>query len=126
MSTSDGKGRYPPLFKAEILNRVQNGELVSKIAKEKKMHYTTIYAWMHAKGIKPQFPRKVNTKAKKASNGSAIEKVEVHRDHGGKVRDAILYLRHAKTEILKEVGNRSDMSRSQLLTLLALDALQGE
>lgn len=41
-------------------------------------------------------------------------------------QDAIIYLRHAEREIMKETSGGKKLNTTQLYTLLALKALQGE
>lgn len=60
---------------------------------------------------------KVKTKVKKGKRKYSKRTVAAPQ-----VFDALVYLRHAKRAILKE--GMKDISRSDLLVLLALDALQ--
>lgn len=61
----------------------------------------------------------------------AAKKAEVKtrkpRASGGQ-REAIIFLKHAEREISREIrtGKRKKLGRSALLTLLALDVLQGD
>ena len=92
-----------PEFKAEIVKRFLAGEKATTLSSEIKQHPSAIYSWVN-----------------KARAGDA-PKSAGHAINGDAIRDAIIYLRHARDAM----GQISKPTRSQLLTLLALSTLEG-
>jgi hypothetical protein len=59
-------------------------------------------------------------------SGSSGKKVHGNTKTGNEHHDAIIYLRHAQSSIMKETSGGKKLNKSQLYTLLALNALQGD
>lgn len=107
MTTKKKHVPYSDEFRANAVARVMSGkESVSVVAKDLKIHESLIYGWRKAR------MEKTDEAAPKASNGANI-------------KDAIVLLMKAENAMLKDLktGKLKTLSRSQLLTLLALDAL---
>lgn len=99
--------RHSEEFKNKVLSRVVKGESVREISEELKIVPSLIYQW-----------RKKKTPLMNKTTNSNLN-----------IRDAVIYLKHAKAAMTKELtsGKIKQLSRSNLLTLLALDSLsEGE
>ena len=112
---------YPQTFKDSIVQKIRSGERVKVVADKSGVHYSLVYAWMKKAGVAPAKKAKVVTDKFKHSTESFKLEDAAKTDM---VRDAIIYLKHARREILKGSSTGS-LSRSNLLTLLALDTLEG-
>jgi transposase-like protein len=111
--------RYSLEFKQTALRRVAAGEPVEEVAKSMGCNGVSIYAW-----------RKTMPSAKivSADTPSAKHGTKKHYELSDNVvRDAILYLRNARTAIMRQItsGKIKELDDAQLLTLLALKSLEG-
>ena len=95
--------KHPETVKAAALKRVASGESVASVAKNMDLHESLIYGWRKA-----------------AMNEEA-------KPQGANLKDAIILLQKAKDSMMQELksGRIKALSRSQLLTLMALDSLTG-
>ena len=108
MTTKKKHAKYSDEFRTKALGRIADGkESMAAVAKDLKIHESLIYGWRKARMEKPDSPTK-------ASNGANL-------------KDAIILLQKAKDSMTKDLkaGRIKTFSRSQLLTLMALDSLTG-
>lgn len=103
MNKGQTKRNFTEGFKLKVVRRIEEGEPVRAIAKELDVGNSLLYTWKSKLGS-----------AKAKTNGAAPA--------DNRHKDAIVYLRHARDTM----GSVKKLNRSQLLTLLALDVLEGK
>jgi len=118
--------KHSPHFKHAIVDKVKSGGSVSALAKEHNLNAAMLQRWVHENGgkRKPQ-PHKAKGStalvAVPVTNGSSV----VEAQHA--MRDATVLLRKAKSELMRGIrsGAIDDLDPAHLLSLLALQSLQG-
>ena len=118
--------KHSPHFKHALVEKIKNGGDIKALAKEHALNPSMVSRWVYEKGGK----RKPQPHAK----GSSTAIVAVPVANGGNVaeaqhaiRDATVLLRKAKSELMRGIraGTIDDLDPAHLLSLLALQSLQG-
>jgi hypothetical protein len=99
MTKGQKKRAFSVLFKTKAVARVERGELLTHVAKDIGVTSGVLSSWVKKTG-QPVKPSKMPP---------------------GPVKDAIIFLRHARDTM----NPKTKMTRGELLVLLALSTLEG-
>lgn len=104
--------RYSEELKRSAVARVMNGEKARDVAALLHASRASVDGWV---------------RASRATTGAPIATKAAQGHADTVVRDAVLYLRHASAAIMRQVnsGKVKKLDDAQLLTLLALNVLEG-
>lgn len=130
MAKRKRRKRLPEATKIEAVKAVMSGESVATVTERYSIVPSMLYNWKRkyqngALGSKP-------SKAKANGHGGAIEVrtagLTPEAMFDARVRDAIIYLRHAQQEVerLKSERKIKEPDAAHLLAQLALRKLQGD
>lgn len=118
--------KHSPEFKQEVAGAILSGKATrSEMEKKHKLSSSVLSNWVtQAKEGRLGAPRK----GRKSKGVIVLEsKPLVAEDVSHAMRDATLFLRQAKKELMSGIraGRISDLDQAHLLSLMALNSLQG-
>lgn len=104
----------------QVLEALAKGLSAADVAKECKVHISSVYAWKNGERKGRQPPISGRGSLNRGKHPEAFKA-------NGHARDAIIYLRHARTAMIRQVVEEKDKLENPvyMFALMALNALEG-